>query len=120
VDDIYNGNDINKIISYLHISIYREEMEVVAREEDIKNHINDNVKITQMKKDPLSDNFQFSNEDFYKFLNEGERLYNTFLFRKNTVLDNVVKNANIVINSTKNNKKYKEKQEIMCCSKNNK
>jgi hypothetical protein len=41
------------------------DMELVAKKEDIKNHINDNVNITQIKWDSLYNNLPISNEDFF-------------------------------------------------------
>jgi hypothetical protein len=74
------------------------------RGEDIKDHISNNVYVTEIKWDPLGDNLPISNDDFFKFMNDDEMLNITYLFRKNTLFDNAVKNVNIAINSTKNNK----------------
>jgi predicted DNA-binding protein (UPF0278 family) len=96
--EIYNRNCNGQIISYMGISIDREEMELVAKEEDVNDHISNNVNVTEIKWDPLGDNLQVPYEIFYKFINN--RL--TYLFYKNAFLNDAVKEANIYIENLKN------------------
>jgi hypothetical protein len=72
-------------------------MELVAKKEDVKDHISNNENVTEIKLDPLGDNISVPYEDFYKFLNK--KLETIFLFRKNAFLDDVVKKANVYINT---------------------
>jgi hypothetical protein len=73
-------------------------MELVTKKEDVKDHISNNVNVTEIKWDPLCDNIQLPYEDFYKFINKKEYIY---LFRKNAFLDDVVKKANIYVITSK-------------------
>jgi hypothetical protein len=54
----------------------------VAKGEDVKNHINNNVNVTEIKWDPLYDNLPNSYEVFYKFINKGKRLEIIYLFAR--------------------------------------
>jgi hypothetical protein len=71
-------------------------MELVAKKEDVKDHINNNENVTEIKWDSLGDNIPVSYEGFYKFINK--KLETIYLFRKNAFLDDAVKKANIYIN----------------------
>jgi hypothetical protein len=90
--EIYN-HGIGQIISYTNISIRRKEMELVAKKENVKDHVNNNENVTEIKWDPLGDNISVPYEDFYKFINKKEYIY---LFRKNEFFDNAVKKANTI------------------------
>jgi hypothetical protein len=54
-DEIYNHR-IGGIISYTGISIRRTEMELVAKKENVKDHVSNNENVTEIKWDPLCDN----------------------------------------------------------------
>jgi hypothetical protein len=69
-------------------------MELVAKKENVKNHVSNNENITEIKWDPLGDNISIPYEDFYKFIYKKEEYI--YLFRKNAFLDDMVKKANIV------------------------
>jgi hypothetical protein len=69
-------------------------MELVARWENVKDHISNNENVTEIKWDPLGDNLSVPYEDFYKFINKKECIY---LFRKNAFLDDTVKKANTIL-----------------------
>jgi hypothetical protein len=71
-------------------------MELVAKKEDVKDHISNNENVTEIKWDRLGDNISIPYEDFYKFINKKQYI---FLFRKNVFLDDAVKKANIYIKS---------------------
>jgi hypothetical protein len=45
-------------------------MELVARWGDVKDYINNNENVTEIKWDPLGDNISVPYEDFYKFINK--------------------------------------------------
>jgi hypothetical protein len=94
--EIYN-HVIGKIRSYTDISIKRKEMELVARWGDVKDHVSNNENVTEIKWDPLGDNLPVTYEDFYEFINK--KVEYMHLFRKNAFLDDVVKRANIYINT---------------------
>jgi hypothetical protein len=74
-------------------------MELVAKKEDVKNHISNNENVTEIKWDPLGDNISVPYKDFYKFINKKQYI---FLFRKNAFLDDAVKKANIYIDTLNN------------------
>jgi hypothetical protein len=65
-------------------------MELVARWENVKDHISNNENVTEIKWDSLGDNMSVPYEDFYKFINK--KLQTIFLFRKNVFLDDAIKN----------------------------
>jgi hypothetical protein len=69
-------------------------MELVAKKENVKNHVSNNENVTEIKWDPLGDNISVPYEDFYKFINKKEEYI--YLFRKNAFLDDIVKKTNIV------------------------
>jgi hypothetical protein len=85
--EIYNHDTINKITSYLNIFI-NKQMGLVARWGDVKDYVNNNENVTEIKLDPLGDNISIPYEDFYEFINKKEYIY---LFRKNVSFDNMVK-----------------------------
>jgi hypothetical protein len=68
------------------ISIKSEEMGLVAKGGDIKDHVSNNENVTEIKWDPLGDNISIPYEVFYEFINKKEYIY---LFRNNEFLDNV-------------------------------
>jgi hypothetical protein len=87
----------------------------VANVEDVKDHINDDVNVTEIKWDPLGDNILIPYEDFYKFINR--RLETIYLLRKNAFLGDVAKNTTNIYIDTLKKKQSKIKSEIMYYSK---
>jgi hypothetical protein len=79
----------------MHISIKSKDMELVAKGEDVKDYINNNENVTEIKWDPFDDNISIPYEVFYEFINK--RLKTIYLFRKNAFLNDVVKWATIFI-----------------------
>jgi hypothetical protein len=69
-------------------------MQLVAKKENVKDHVSNNENVTEIKWDPLGDNISVPYEDFYKFINKKEEYI--YLFRKNVFLDDTIKKANIV------------------------
>jgi hypothetical protein len=88
---------IGNTISYTAISMRRKEMELVAKGENVKDYISNNVNVTEIKWDSFGDNLSVPYEDFYKFINKKQYI---FLFHKNAFLDDVAKKTtNIFINN---------------------
>jgi hypothetical protein len=84
---IYNYKAITKIITEMNISIKNKEMGLVAKGEDVKDHVSNKENVTEIKWDPLGDNISVPYEDFYEFINKKLRVTN--LFRKNAFLNDV-------------------------------
>jgi hypothetical protein len=83
----------------MYISIYREEMELVAKWGDVKDYISNNENVTEIKWDPFGDNISVPYEVFYEFINKKEYIY---LFRKNVFLDDVAKRTTKIFIDTQN------------------
>jgi hypothetical protein len=72
-------------------------MELVAKWGNVKDYISNNENVIEIKWDPFVDNISVPYKDFYKFINK--KLETIYLFQKNAFLDDVVKRANIYINT---------------------
>jgi hypothetical protein len=79
----------------MRISIKKEEMEFVAKWEDVKDYINNKENVTEIKWDPFGDNISIPYEDFYEFINKNLKII--YLFRKNTFFNDVARKTTFKI-----------------------